>query len=401
MMGFVGSVASGRTRLTAPAATASQVNVPRQALFKLDMEVATTEKRKRVNPRKAKDTVAPKEKLVQKVADKIEAPKKPRVGTDMDSSLMAYLKEIGSVHMLENEEVVECSKSVQKLLKWELKKSDCTKELGRDPTYVEWANALGMPQARFVPELIRLRNAKERLISGNLRLVVSIAKKYVSGTTLSMLDLIQEGSLGLIRGAERFDASKGFRFATYVSWWIRQAIYRAANESARPIRLPSHLSTTTRKVGRVKKALFLKFSREPTIEEIASEMEMPVDKLLFVLEKNKETETVSLDKPIQGMSGENVFLSDFIVDERITPDENVTQTLLRDDLENVLSMLTDTEKQVMRMRYGFDDGAMKNHTQIADVYSVSPVKIRQIETRAMRKLRHPNMNRSLKEYVQP
>mmetsp|Transcript_6893 Transcript_6893/g.20974 ORF Transcript_6893/g.20974 Transcript_6893/m.20974 type:complete len:401 (-) Transcript_6893:214-1416(-) len=338
------------------------------------------------------------EERIEEEEPKLMRTRKDKVPTD--STLLLYLKEIGSVTMLEGDEVVECSKSVQKLLKWETVMKEKTAELGREPTELEWANALGVPQARFGRELARMRKSKERLIAGNLRLVVSIAKKYVSNSKLNMLDLIQEGSLGLIRGAERFDASKGFRFATYASWWIRQAVQRAADESSRQIRLPSHLNTTARKVYRLRKQMFVKNLKEPTYEELAQELDMTVARLRFIMEKEKETDTLSLDNPIRSGDGDNVFLSDFIMDERLSPEQTVTQSLLRDDLENVLSMLTDTEKQVMRMRYGFDDGMMKNYEQIASMYSVPSVKIRQIEARALRKLRHPNLNRCLKEYVQ-
>lgn len=264
-----------------------------------------------------------------------------------DSSLLAYLKEIGSVNLLEGDEVVECSKSVQKLLKWELSKAEIEGQIGREATMQEWADILDMPQPLFLEELHRLRTAKERLIAGNLRLVVSIAKRYVANSKLNMLDLIQEGSLGkvtysgkytctnlrflitltpshptgLIRGAERFDASKGFRFATYASWWIRQAVQRAANESSRQIRLPPNLNSTAKKVYRLRKEMFLKNLREPTFEELAEEMDISVRRLRFVLEKEKETDTLSLDKPIRNHIGEDMCLSDIIVDDRLSPEQ--------------------------------------------------------------------------------
>jgi len=259
------------------------------------------------------------EERIEEEEPKLMRTRKDKVPTD--STLLLYLKEIGSVTMLEGDEVVECSKSVQKLLKWETVMKEKTAELGREPTELEWANALGVPQARFGRELARMRKSKERLIAGNLRLVVSIAKKYVSNSKLNMLDLIQEGSLGLIRGAERFDASKGFRFATYASWWIRQAVQRAADESSRQIRLPSHLNTTARKVYRLRKQMFVKNLKEPTYEELAQELDMTVARLRFIMEKEKETDTLSLDNPIRSGDGDNVFLSDFIMDERLSPEQ--------------------------------------------------------------------------------
>lgn len=267
-------------------------------------------------------------------------------------------------------------------------------------TMAEWAAAVGMTTDAFKTDLEMARHAKDRLVSANLRLVVSIAKRYANNG-LSLSDLIQEGSLGLIRGAEKFDHTKGFRFATYVSWWIRQAIQRSISDHARVIRLPTHVNDIAKKAARTKRNFERDYNRSPTMLELAAQLQVKPDRLAFILNKAAQTDTVSLDVPMYSNSsdyGRSVSLGDLIENKGETPEEAVSATLLRDDIENVLLMLSPREREVLRMRYGFDDGKSKNFEEIGAMYCVPPNRIRQIEARAIRKLRHPNFHRCLTDW---
>lgn len=357
---------------------------------------------------------------------------RPDVG---DGGLLAYLKEIGTVDLLEGHEVVECARHVRLLLRWEAIKRDLDARVSeredggdvegedraecvvpvaarytraraldvqtsRSASLEEWAEAVGKEPEVFASELEMARMFKDRLVRANLRLVVSIAKKYANnGVTLA--DLIQEGSLGLIRGAEKFDHTKGFRFATYASWWIRQAIQRAISDCSRTIRLPTHVNDIAKKAARLKRDFERDMNRGPTNGELAKMMGLKVERLVFILEKAAETDTVSLDVPLFANSCDNgrpVSLGDMIENNGMTPEEAVSATLLRDDIENVLLMLSPREREVLRMRYGFDDGRAKNFEEIGAIYCVPPNRIRQIEARAIRKLRHPNFHRCLTDW---
>lgn len=350
-----------------------------------------------------------------------------------DRGLLSYLQEIGSVDLLTSAEVAECARHIRNLLRWE----GVRRQLAEDRANVEdsegqdasdgddtvafdkryrtkmragmnepdvpvevWAGAVGMEPSRFAGELAAARAHKDRLVSANLRLVVSIAKKYAHHG-VALADLIQEGSLGLIRGAEKFDHTKGFRFATYASWWIRQAVQRAVCDGARTIRLPTHVNDTARKASRVKRELERELGREPTICELSERMGMKEERLSFILHKAQETDTMSLDVPLFPNSSDNsrsVSLGDLIENPHATPEETVSAGLLRDDIENVLLMLSPNEREVLRLRYGFDDGRSKNFEEIGAMYCVPPNRIRQIEARAIRKLRHPNFHRCLTDW---
>ena len=341
-----------------------------------------------------------------------------------DRGLLSYLSEIGSVDLLEGHEVVDLARLVSKLLEWEqvrlrlIEERDAPKRQKEDqeraglparyrskrpvvPEPIEmdaWAAAVGLRRDVFDRELAEARHAKDRLVSANLRLVVSIAKKY-SNNGVSLSDLIQEGSLGLIRGAEKFDHTKGFRFATYVSWWIRQAIQRCISDNSRVIRLPTHVSDMAKKAEKTMRTFERVNNRPPSMYELAEELDVKPDRLAFIMNKAAETDTVSLDIPMYGQSeGKNVCLGDLIETKGATPEEAVSATLLRDDIENVLLMLSPREREVLRMRYGFDDGKSKNFEEIGAMYCVPPNRIRQIEARAIRKLRHPNFNRCLTDW---
>eukprot|EP00181_Compsopogon_caeruleus_P002955 CAMPEP_0184689494 /NCGR_PEP_ID=MMETSP0312-20130426/30684_1 /TAXON_ID=31354 /ORGANISM="Compsopogon coeruleus, Strain SAG 36.94" /LENGTH=407 /DNA_ID=CAMNT_0027146849 /DNA_START=773 /DNA_END=1996 /DNA_ORIENTATION=- len=314
--------------------------------------------------------------------------------TKGEDSVESYLKEIGTYKLLSSESEVELAKDIKMLLKYERRYTNFREGIGRIPSELEWAMECAVPLRDFRIRIQRGRRAKERMVAANLRLVVSIAKKYLN-RGLSFQDLIQEGSIGLIRGTEKFDAEKGYKFSTYATWWIRQAITRAIADQSRPIRLPVHVNDTLSAIKKATKVLQHELGRAPDDEEIAERLKMPVDKVRFVARSARST--VSLETPI-GKESENT-LGCFIEWEGETPEEEVSKNLLREDLESVLRTLSPREREVIRMRYGFDDGRMKTLEEIGHLFSVTRERIRQIEAKALRKLRHPTRNGLLREYI--
>ena len=276
-------------------------------------------------------------------------------GVSIEDPVRMYLKEIGKVSLLSADEEIELAKRMEK---------------GDEA-------------------------AKKRLAEANLRLVVSIAKRYV-GRGMLFLDLIQEGNLGLIKAVEKFDYRKGYKFSTYATWWIRQAITRAIADQARPIRIPVHMVETINKLIRVSRQLLQELGREPTPEEIAEEMDMPVDRVREILKISQEP--VSLETPIG--EEEDSHLGDFIQDDNVpVPADAAAFTLLKEQLVEVLSTLTDREQKVLRLRFGLDDGRARTLEEVGKEFNVTRERIRQIEAKALRKLRHPSRSRKLKDYL--
>lgn len=276
-------------------------------------------------------------------------------GVSIEDPVRMYLKEIGKVPLLSAEEEIELAKRME-----------------------------NGDQA-----------AKKRLAEANLRLVVSIAKRYV-GRGMLFLDLIQEGNLGLIKAVEKFDYTKGYKFSTYATWWIRQAITRAIADQARTIRIPVHMVETINKLIRVSRQLLQELGREPTPEEIAEEMNMPVERVREILKISQEP--VSLETPIG--EEEDSHLGDFIQDDNVpVPADAAAFTLLKEQLVEVLSTLTEREQKVLRLRFGLDDGRARTLEEVGKEFSVTRERIRQIEAKALRKLRHPSRSRKLKDYL--
>lgn len=267
-----------------------------------------------------------------------------------------YLKEIGRVDLLTAEEEVEIAKRI---------------EAGEEL-------------------------AKQELAEANLRLVVSIAKRYV-GRGMSFLDLIQEGNMGLMKAVEKFDYTKGFKFSTYATWWIRQAITRAIADQARTIRIPVHMVETINKLVRVQRTLLQDLGREPTPEEIGAEMDLPTEKVREILKIAQEP--VSLETPIG--EEDDSHLGDFIEDDgALSPKDYTSSSLLREQLEDVLETLTDREENVLRLRFGLNDGNIRTLEQVGKVFGVTRERIRQIEAKALRKLRHPSRSKQLKDFLE-
>ncbi|MCR4815507.1 MAG: RNA polymerase sigma factor RpoD [Lachnospiraceae bacterium] len=276
-------------------------------------------------------------------------------GVNIEDPVRMYLKEIGKVKLLSAEQEIELAKRMEE---------------GDE-------------------------EAKKKLSEANLRLVVSIAKRYV-GRGLLFLDLIQEGNLGLIKAVEKFDYRKGYKFSTYATWWIRQAITRAIADQARTIRIPVHMVETINKLIRVSRQLLQELGREPSPEEIAEELKMPEERVREILKISQEP--VSLETPIG--EEEDSHLGDFIQDDNVPiPADAAAATLLREQLDEVLSTLTDREQKVLRLRFGLDDGRQRTLEEVGREFNVTRERIRQIEAKALRKLRHPSRSRKLRDYL--
>ena len=327
-------------------------------------------------------------------SSKAQSPKGVAKGIYTEDSIRVYLQEIGRIRLLRPDEEIELARKIADLLYLEQEKETYFLANERYPSMSEWAEQVAMPYRTFKRRLKLGRRAKEKMVQSNLRLVVSIAKKYMN-RGLSFQDLIQEGSLGLVRAAEKFDHEKGYKFSTYATWWIRQAITRAIADQSRTIRLPVHLYETISRIKRSTKTLSQDLGRKPTEEEIAERMEMTIEKLRFIAKSAQLP--ISLETPVG--KEEDSRLGDFIESGTENPDQDVAKNLLREDLESVLATLNPRERDVLRLRYGLDDGRMKTLEDIGQIFDVTRERIRQIEAKALRKLRHPSRNGVLKEYI--
>ncbi len=312
------------------------------------------------------------------VEEQEEAASEPGISADL---VRAYLKEIGKTPLLTADQEVELSQRIEAGLfaTFKLREAKLTPALRKDLEF-----------------LVRDgEKAKLHLLEANLRLVVSIAKRYL-GRGMLFLDLIQEGNLGLIRAVEKFDYTKGFKFSTYATWWIRQAITRAMADQARTIRIPVHMVEVINKLGRIQRELLQDLGREPTPEELAKEMDITPDKVLEIQQYAREP--ISLDQTI-GDEGDSQ-LGDFIEDsEAVVAVDAVSFTLLQDQLQSVLQTLSDREAGVVKLRFGLTDGQPRTLDEIGQVYGVTRERIRQIESKTMSKLRHPSRSQVLRDYL--
>ena len=306
-------------------------------------------------------------------------------GISIEDPVRMYLKEIGKVPLLTAEQEIDLAKAMEAGI-------DAEKTLSED----EGKNKLSAAKKKELEQAVYEGNeAKKRLAEANLRLVVSIAKRYV-GRGMLFLDLIQEGNLGLIKAVEKFDFRKGFKFSTYATWWIRQAITRAIADQARTIRIPVHMVETINKLIRVSRQLLQELGREPLPEEVAKEMNLPVERVREILKISQEP--VSLETPIG--EEEDSHLGDFIQDDNVpVPADAAAFTLLKEQLVEVLDTLTEREQKVLRLRFGLDDGRARTLEEVGKEFNVTRERIRQIEAKALRKLRHPSRSRKLKDYL--
>jgi RNA polymerase primary sigma factor len=295
------------------------------------------------------------------------------IESSLDDPVRMYLREIGRVPLLSAEEEVRLARRMERgrleLLKLPLCRDYCIVEDGED--------------------------AQRRLTEANLRLVVSVAKKYI-GRGMSLLDLIQEGNIGLIRAVEKFDYTKGYKFSTYATWWIRQAITRAIADQARTIRIPVHMVETINRLIRISRRLLQELGREPTSEEIAEQMEISPEKVREIIKVSQEP--VSLETPIG--EEDDSHLGDFIEDHTaLAPADAASHQLLKEQVEDVLDSLTERERKVLQLRFGLDDGRSRTLEEVGKEFHVTRERIRQIEAKALRKLRHPSRSRKLKDYL--
>ena len=336
------------------------------------------------------DAVLVVEELEEIPPEELADPEALAEGFNIDDPVRMYLKEIGKVPLLSSEEEIELACQMYD-------GDEATRKLRQaavDPRALTDPDKLR--EIKALREMERAgQSARMRLAEANLRLVVSIAKRYV-GRGMLFLDLIQEGNLGLIKAVEKFDHTKGYKFSTYATWWIRQAITRAIADQARTIRIPVHMVETINKVIRVSRQLLQELGHDPSPEEIASEMSMSVDKVREIMKIAQEP--VSLETPIG--EEEDSHLGDFIPDEDASePSEAASFTLLKEQLMSVLATLTPREEKVLRLRFGVEDGRTRTLEEVGKEFNVTRERIRQIEAKALRKLRHPSRSKKLRDFL--
>jgi RNA polymerase primary sigma factor len=346
------------------------------------------------------EEVAPDEAELEEIEEENPLEEAMAIGdiANTKDSVWMYLREIGRMPLLTFEEEVMIAKLMEEGLKAETALLDSGVYSKKEIALVQTGDySSRKPEYGESERKVRKgEDARNRLIQSNLRLVVSIAKKH-TGKGLNFLDLIQEGNIGLMRATEKFDYTKGYKFSTYATWWIRQAITRAISDQSRTIRLPVHIGETINRLSRESRRLQQELGREPTPEELAEAMQLPVDKVKRVQEISKQP--VSLEAPV-GDEGDTL-LGDFIEDASATaPMDAASYQMLREQIDSVLSNLNDRERKIIRLRFGLDDGRYRTLEEVGQVFGITRERIRQIEAKVLRKLRHPRFGKQLRAYLE-